>query len=1668
MKQYLFSAFFVALLFFSASIQVQACDFDVSVSANNIVDNGDGTFSIDVLMCVGTQGSENGPLIYLSDGINIISTSANELINPYNGNTAIADVSGGQVNYSFTGNPGEFWVVDNDEFGPCFNFTLTVDGDPAAATISFENINDNCLNDISGGVWSTDISSGGACVADASVIAPATFSGNTNGGGNDCDFRPSDDQIIEVEIVCPGVYTFSTCDAALWDTYMFLSLDCCGGEILENDDWCGAQSEITTYLPAGTYYITLEGFDVNDDGAFELEVIEGEPLYKPETGPDQNICETTTTITANDPIFGGGIWTVITGNSTVLDPTNPTTDVIDLSNGVNQFIWTIGEGDCTIDSDTLTVIAAGNLTINCPADITVDNDPDECTAVVNYTAPTGSSECSTVTITQISGLGSGSAFPVGTTEELYLIEDTLGNIDSCAVLITVVDVEDPAIDCIADFSVNNDPGECSAVVTFQEPTGTDNCPGVTTTLISGLPSGSTFPVGSTNNIYETEDASGNTNICTIEITVEDVEDPVFDTCPDDIVVEIDPGDCNFVVDYPVPAASDNCPGPVTVVQTAGLAPNSIFPAGETTITYEATDANGNTAICTFTVTVTEPVLPEITCPSDITVDTDPDECGAVVNYVPPMGTDNCPGAATELISGLAPGSTFPVGTTTVVYQVTDASGNTAECAFDVTVEDNEDPEIICPSDINVNNEEGLCGATVDFTAPTGSDNCPDFTVSLVTDLGPGDFFPVGTNVVSYIIEDASGNVASCSFNVVVTDVEDPEPNCSDISVDNDPGACSAIVDYEIPTATDNCNGTITGALVSGQGPGATFEVGVVYEEIYSFTDDEGNEVICTFNVTVNDTELPELECPEDEVIILDPGECTANIHYEFPEGTDNCPGVNTTYVSGPLPASTVPAGEHTIVFEAEDASGNTTTCSFTITVVETIDPTISCPEDIIAYSDPGICGTQVNYIPPVGEDNCPGEITEQTAGIGPGSVFPVGETTEEYTVTDLSGNTATCSFTVTVLDTIAPVIDCPADIEVDANTGECTAIVNYPAPTATDNCDDDVTVELIEGPASGSEFTVGTTTIIYEATDESGNVTTCSFNITVNGESDPTITCPDDIIVSSAADSCGAFVDYPMPVAEDACGGDVSLTMDAGLESGSFFPIGTTTVVYTATNTLGNSASCSFDIIVADETAPVITCPEDIEIVATPEECEFVVDFDPATATDNCNLISVEQTEGDPSGSTFETGVHVITYEATDEAGNTSTCSFTITIVDEVDPTISDCPEDITVDNTPGECGAIVEYAAPVGDDNCDFTLSLTEGLDSGSQFPVGTTTVTWTVTDNSGNTASCSFDVTVNDVEDPTVICPEDIETCDPIVNWEVDANDNCTITDITVTEGIESGGEFPVGTTTVTVVVSDAAGNTATCSFNVTVAENPDQANAGPDQILCGTDETELEANNPENGVGFWEIVSGEADITGANDPNTTVTNIQPDSLVLSWTVTGNDICPSTTDFMTIIVEPEGFVDAGNDVTINGGESTDLIATASPDGGTYEWQPTNGLSCTNCPNPTASPTTTTTYTVAYTSENGCRYEDQVTVTVFNDIPNGFTPDGDGTNDVWNIPGVTENTEVMIFNRWGNKIYESVGYNEPWDGTYNNKPLPMGSFYYVIDYRDGSEPINGTITLIR
>jgi hypothetical protein len=302
--------------------------------------------------------------------------------------------------------------------------------------------------------------------------------------------------------------------------------------------------------------------------------------------------------------------------------------------------------------------------------------------------------------------------------------------------VTNNDTESPVANCPADITVDNDPDQCGAVVSFSA-TVDDNCPGAT---IGCTPaSGTFFAVGTSVVTCIAIDASGNADTCLFNVTVNDTAYPVAN-CASDTTVGNEPGQCGAVVDFSA-TVSDNCPASIHCTPASG----TFFTVGTTPVICVAVDGSGYGDVCTLSVTVNDTEAPVVVCPDDITVGNDPDQCGVV----PPSG------------------SQFGIGTTPVQVIATDAVGHADTCQFNVVVNDTARPVVCCPLDIEVPNDSGEYGAVVNYDI-SATDNCPDVAVS--ANPPSGTLFPVGTTTVEVVATDVVGNADTCSFNITLTTV----------------------------------------------------------------------------------------------------------------------------------------------------------------------------------------------------------------------------------------------------------------------------------------------------------------------------------------------------------------------------------------------------------------------------------------------------------------------------------------------------------------------------------------------------------------------------------------------------------------------------------------------------------------------------------------------------------------------------------------------------------------------------------------------------------------------------------------------------------------------------------------------------------------------------------
>ncbi|MDC1509083.1 HYR domain-containing protein, partial [Saprospiraceae bacterium] len=410
---------------------------------------------------------------------------------------------------------------------------------------------------------------------------------------------------------------------------------------------------------------------------------------------------------------------------------------------------------------------------------------------------------------------------------------------------------------------NVEAGECSAEVTLDIPVATDDCE--LESLVNDFndtdDASGVYQVGETIVTYTATDHAGNQSVCSILVVVEDTEAPSI-TCPDDVTLSNDNGDCGAVFEYEI-LSNDNC-SDVTPIQTSGLASGAFFPLGTTVTSYEVTDEAGNTISCSFSVTVEDTEAPTITCPADVILENDLGECSTVFEY-DVLRDDNCVDVTFEQTLGLASGEAFPLGTTVNTYVVTDEAGNTSSCSFSVTVEDTEAPVLTCPIfDINIALDPGDCDQIVDFIV-TATDNCSLVADSLgnviiqTAGLPSGSVFERGTTTNTFEVSDPSGNVSTCSFDVVVLEYQDPIGalvcnNNVNISLDQN---CEAFIGADL-MLEGGPYGCYDDYIVEIDGlEGQTVTSSGTY--IVTVTDpDTGNS--CWNTIVVEDNFSPTLEC----------------------------------------------------------------------------------------------------------------------------------------------------------------------------------------------------------------------------------------------------------------------------------------------------------------------------------------------------------------------------------------------------------------------------------------------------------------------------------------------------------------------------------------------------------------------------------------------------------------------------------------------------------------------------------------------------------------------------------------------------------------------------------------------------------------------------------------
>lgn len=1300
------------------------------------------------------------------------------------------------------------------------------------------------------------------------------------------------------------------------------------------------------------------------------------------------------------------------------------------------------------------------IILGCPQNIVVNSNPNICKGTASWTPPTTIDNCPNPTIAQFGGLSSGSLFPVGVNTIKYRAIDASGNISYCIFTVTVLDVQAPTlVNMPADITVSNDANLCGATVSWVIPSSTDNCTGSSVAQTGGILNGGFFPFGTSTVTYTATDIGGNTTLDSFTVTVNDTQAPTFSTCMGDTTISTDLGLCSAVFSWNAPSAFDNCPGFVSINQVIGQNPGSSFGLGAHTIAYSATDILGNVDTCTFHFTVIDlepPML--VNCPTNIFIPKDTNACGSTATWIPPTAIDNCAMDTVIQTGGILNGGFFPLGPTTITYTATDAAGNQSTCSFVVFITDASFPIINnCPSNFSVSNDAGVCGATISWTPPTVTDNCPGSTLTTNPPLANGTVFPIGTTTVVYTATDAALNVTTCSFTVTVTDTQFPVFSfCpQNISVGNDLGQCGATVNWATPIVVENCpNMTVTPNIL----PNTFFPIGTT-NIVYTAVDSSGNTTTCNFSVTVSDTEAPTiLNCPSNIIQSSTTTSCDAIVNWTEPIITDNCIGMH--FISNYQPGDTFPSDTTVVTYTATDSVGNISICSFLVIINDSISPILSnCPSDIVVYADAN-CQAVANWTPPTPSDNCPNfYFTEYHHS---GDTFQLGTTDVIYIVADGAGNTDSCVFKIIVKDTIPPVIlNCPQSIVYNL-TSRCDTNIVWTPPTVTDNCG----AKILPNFQPNDVFPIGVTTVYYAAMDSSKNIDTCFFTVTIN----PPITLSVTNTVLSNIHCLN--------------GNDGSISTSVTGGSGHYLYSWNTVPPQTTPTAVGLTVG-TYTVYVSDSSAPACLTPTQATstLIQLPVLDVFTSGMSPTCYGFSNGTIAAIASAGTPpynyawnylsATSDIVTNVPAGLYFVT--VTDAQNCTDTASILLPQPDSLSGLATQKNIDckgNKTGIANILMSGGTPPYNYQWTGNSSLTNGI-------INVKANNYTVTVKDANNCVYSHTFTLTE--------PDSLKATTRIT--EIICHNSATGT---ATVNIQGGTPaYTVSWTSTPPQDSTTAINLPYGIYYAFVV----------DSQLCKTKAKAILTNPPYLMVSLMDTMpvycnrnNGEITVTakGGIPPYTFTWDTDP----MQTGVIATALEEGT--YSVMLTDARGCQDSLTQSLTNVPPAIPLFTSnptftspillsqaeqisfqnLSTGAVAYSWDFGDGQ-VSDVKNPKHSFFKTLIYTVTLTAYDpyyscpttfSADYEIIFDGAVF--LPNAFTPNGDGINDFFGAYGDgLISVDLTVFDRWGKEIFHTNTIGDAWDGTKNGQSVPEGTYSYKLEaaFNDGKViKRGGTVSVLR
>ena len=931
-----------------------------------------------------------------------------------------------------------------------------------------------------------------------------------------------------------------------------------------------------------------------------------------------------------------------------------------------------------------------------------------------------------------------------------------------------------------------------------------------------------------------DDGNGNTDSQNITVTVQDTLSPSL--AVQDITVQLDgSGTASIAAKDLVTSASDNCGIQDTTVSPSSFDCTSV---GLQQVTVTLTDIYGNTTSKTAYVTVEDTIAPDLAV-QDVTVYlNEQGEATLAPSQVVTSASDNCEIKDTTLSRSTFTCADIANSPVTVTVTLTDVNGNSTQQDVLVTVADNLDPTLTVNNSNPVLYLDANGEATLNVSdIASATDNCgtPTITASQTVFTCAN----VGDNAVTITADDGNGNTDFQNITVTVVDTLPPVisvSNSNPVVYLDENGQASILIDT-IASATDNCtsNPTLSADKTS-------FTCDDLGDNIITITatDALGNVSQISITVTVKDGVPPVITInQQNPVLQLDAnGNATLDLT-SVASADDNCSVLSFTASKTTFDCTNL--GDNGVILTAIDFSNNITNDTIVVTVIDNIAPDLNVVNNTTIYLDAnGIATLNVSEVASA-TDNCgnPTLSASQTDF----TCDNLGDNIVTITADDGNGNIATGQITVTVEDTLPPVISVRSSnpvVYLDQN-GQASILIDTIA-SATDNCTANPTLT-----ADKTSFTcdnLGDNIITLTATDAQGNTSTTTVTVTVKDNTSPEITIiHSNPVVSLDSNGTGSLDINSVASASDNC--SVS-SFVADKTNFSCSDLGNVTVTLSATDISGNTSTVTIDVTVQDNIAPVITINNDNPVLQLDANGTATLDINSvASAYDNCG---VESFTADKTTFTCnDLGDNVITLSAIDASGNVKTATLTVTVEDNTPPaiTVTDINPILYLDAN-GTATLDVNSVATASDNCNDVSLIADQTVFTCDNL--GDNSVTLTAQDLSGNTATEIITVTVRDTLPPTILItePNPVVYLDENGQATLDVNSIATAVDncsgVTLSADKTDFSCNDLGDVVVTIIATDASGNSSTEPINVSIRDTLAPVITVNDNVVIYLDENGL----------------------------------------------------------------------------------------------------------------------------------------------------------------------------------------------------------------------------------